>query len=228
MAGTTWQAAWQQLVQDVADGSGGEWTRAGKRGTARLVFGRVGWWLSSVAFGHRSGGEGWLFAAHQALVEPWAPVITLRQDEYTGDDLPSGGYAPLSDVAADQLAIWIAGPARAHFIDEGAWDWVEAHTIMWEQAPEEVPRTWPALAGLRVIADAGPALPVIDDTLALESGDDPWPEQERSWWEQFRDVAASESRSDQLRWLDARRRETLAALGVPESIIIDVLAEDGG
>ncbi len=78
------------------------------------------------------------------------------------------------------------------------------------------------LAGFWLIYDTGPAERVIDAHLNVIDENN-FIDDERPWWDEFRAVVTTKPRAEVLRWLDAQRRAGLAAGGVPETAVADVL-----
>jgi hypothetical protein len=221
-ADSTWAAHWADVARAAVDRLGPPWLVTGSGGRAELTLAPVGWWLAQAGFSAGSGGSGRLFARFVPLTVPaWSlRAITLSQADYQGDDAPPPGFDPAAENAVDVLCWWATYPAREHFAD--AEQYVRRREAAFDSPDRfERPIRWLELAGLRVIYGTGDPLPVIDAMFEGDLADD----DDRAFWTEFRELATSGSRADQLVWLDSQRRRALAEFTIPDTVVDDVAAE---
>lgn len=227
-------AAWEKVLDAAAERLGPNWTIIGNGLRAELLHTPVRWFFDTVGIDPIPNRER-LIVGHTPLFEPLVPrAITLTQDS-SDSRLRDKEFRRLqidifdTDSAAALVTRWAQGPATELF----AFKPIDAIAAWFEDAylaRDEQHRTnWKLLAGLRVIADTGSPLEVIDsqlDYLRSRAADPAG--LLVMFWEQFREVAAAGDRETTLRWLDEHRRATVREhYALPDSVFADVLDDLG-
>lgn len=231
-------AAWAKAAKLAAERLGDDWIVTGTGIHATLIHTPIRWWYNEIGFDAAST-DGYLTVAHQPLTVPVRPGIYggyggIRQNHYAARfsvlnqgkkiDAPSKIAVFELDAAVDTLVWWAQGPAMEvfDFWPNAKWAAVEEDEFGGERrvtAPE-----WPMLAGWRVILGTGSPLDVIDAVITeLIEGKGRYQE-DRGFWERFRELAVIADRVEMLRFLDSeRRRSLIESCKVPDAAIADGL-----
>lgn len=224
MAGK-WGAAWGVTSRAAAERLGDDWLVVKRGGRSMLIRQPIGWWLPFIGFEPQSGGGGYLTAGYRPLTEPMRPTwkpFGFRQDEYYADDRPAKSIEPGTDEAVDVTVWWATGPATRLFEEKTTQQRVAGSERMWSEMRDFRMVSWTWLAGARAVLKSGDPVEIVDTVLQAISNDD-WDGDELPFWRGLREAYTQRGRWAALEFLDGQRRAGLAAEGVPESAVADVL-----
>lgn len=154
-------------------------------------------------------------------------TITFRQSSYQPgptDSEPPNIQMDIFDTrgAAEIVRWWVRPPSS--LLQRRFPDSVAAAEQAYADRKEEPCRDWMISAGLRVIADTGSPIEVIDSVLWELARRDVGGHVQ-SFWREFRAVAENRDRLATLQWLDEERRRSVKdAYGLRDSAFADVIS----
>lgn len=224
--------AWAAIAATAAQRLGDDWIVVGSGIRTGILRVPVGWWFSSISIDPIPGREK-LTLQHDALTTPLVPdTITLRQPSYRGAHratAPNPDQLDLfdHDSAVDLVCWWANGPATETFDQRSDREWAAVSEFLFRDYYDARPRTWPMLAGWRVIFETGSPVEVIRGVLSIiDEGS--WYEEHRPFWERILTLAERDDRSAMLQLLDTERHRGLREnFSLPDTAIADVFEQLG-
>ena len=222
-------SAWERVLKAAASNLGPEWVVARSGTQAELIHLPVRWWFNSIGLDPKPNREELTFS-HAPLMREFTPgTITFRQSSYQPgptDSAPPNIQMDIFDTrgAAEIVRWWALGPSTKFFAAPPLPDLVAAAEQAYADREEKPRRDWMISAGLRVIADTGSPIEVIDSVLWELARRDVGGHVQ-SFWRQFRAVAENRDRLATLQWLDEERRRSVKdAYGLRDSAFADVIS----